>query len=131
MTIALVKRTQRSWTSRARGGRTAPVLRERPARTDIERHARLTPPDGPTASNGHRCEGNWRQSMAPAKTSNEPQTIAAEANGAGASQASEVVTLDISDPTFMATAYDTYAALREQGRVGIVKFTAGEAGEQR
>ena len=29
----------------------------------------------------------------------------------------------------MATAYDTYAAMREQGRVGVVKFAAGEAGE--
>ncbi len=41
----------------------------------------------------------------------------------------EVVKLDISDPTFMATAYDTYAAMREQGRVSVVKFAAGEADE--
>src|SRR5215207_6797925 len=69
--------------------------------------------------------------MATVKTSNEPETIAAESNGAAGASGAEVVKLDISDPTFMATAYDTYAAMRERGRVGIVKFAAGEAGENR
>ena len=60
--------------------------------------------------------------MATVKTSNEPETIAVDANGAGDAAAAEVVKLDISDPTFMATAYDTYEALREQGRVSVVQF---------
>ena len=67
--------------------------------------------------------------MATVKTSNEPETIAAEANGAAGASGAEVVKLDISDPTFMATAYGTYAAMRDRGRVGIVKFAAGEADE--
>jgi cytochrome P450 len=67
--------------------------------------------------------------MATVEMSYEPGTIVAEANGAGGAIDSEVVRLDISDPTFMATAYDTYAAMRERGRVGVVKFAAGEDGE--
>ena len=55
--------------------------------------------------------------MATVKTSNEPESIAVEANGAVPPSAAEVVKLDITDPTFMATAYDTYDALREKGRV--------------
>src|SRR5215210_1327593 len=74
---------------------------------------------------------NRRVTLATVRTSHVPQTIAADANGAGAPSVPEVVTLDIGDPTFMATAYDTYAAMRERGRVGIVKFAAGEAGERR
>ena len=42
--------------------------------------------------------------MATVKSSNEPETIAVEANGAGGTSTAEVVTLDIGDPTFMATA---------------------------
>src|SRR5687767_3331697 len=67
--------------------------------------------------------------MAAVKTSHEPETIVAKANGAAGAMHSEVVRLDISDPTFMATAYDTYAAMRERGRVGVVKFAAAEDGE--
>jgi cytochrome P450 len=69
--------------------------------------------------------------MATVKTSHEPETIAVEANGAGEASAAEVVKLDISDPTFMATAYGTYAALREQGRVSVVQFTAGNAASEK
>jgi hypothetical protein len=48
--------------------------------------------------------------MATVKTSNEPETITAEPNGAVPQSASDVVKLDITEPTFMATAYDTYDA---------------------
>src|SRR5918995_548607 len=67
--------------------------------------------------------------MATVKTSQEPETTVAEANGVDGATDSEIVRLDISDPTFMATAYDTYAAMRERGRVGVVKFAAGEDSE--
>ena len=40
-----------------------------------------------------------------------------------------VVELDFSDPEFMATAYDTYGELREQGRVSVVKFSTGRGDE--
>jgi cytochrome P450 len=68
--------------------------------------------------------------MATVKISDVPETIAADANGAGAAPAAEVVKLDISDPTFMATAYDTYDALREKGRVTRVKFGSGDDGKE-
>ena len=68
--------------------------------------------------------------MAGTRTSPETQTIAAGANGAGSEvPAIDVVELDISDPNFMATAYDTYAELRERGPVSVVKFSAGGATE--
>jgi cytochrome P450 len=57
---------------------------------------------------------------------------AQEQNGAGEDAASHVTTLDITDPNFMATAYDTYAELRKQGPVSMVKFGGGpEGGEAR
>src|SRR5918999_4764524 len=68
--------------------------------------------------------------MATVKTSHEPDSIAADTNGAVPPSANEVVRLDISDPTFMATAYDTYDALREQGRVTRVKFGSDEEGTE-
>src|SRR5215211_7277322 len=68
--------------------------------------------------------------MATVKTSDAPQTIAADANGAVESPPSDVVKLDISDPTFMATAYETYDALREKGRVTRVKFGSDEGGKE-
>ena len=40
----------------------------------------------------------------------------------------ELVELDISDPHFMAGAYDTYAGLRAKGPVSRVKFAGGEEG---
>jgi cytochrome P450 len=68
--------------------------------------------------------------MANVKTANEPETIAVDANGAGAAPAPEIVRLDISDPTFMATAYDTYGALREKGPVTRVKFGRDDDGKE-
>src|SRR5215208_891117 len=85
------------------------------------------PPDGPAACSQSELKEDRRGTMATVKTSNEPETIAVEANGAGDTSAAEVVTLDISDPTFMATAYDTYAALREQSRVSVVQFATSNA----
>lgn len=41
----------------------------------------------------------------------------------------EVVKLDMRNPQFMATAYETYAAIREQGRVTRVKFGSDEDDE--
>ncbi len=38
-------------------------------------------------------------------------------------------TLDLSDPNFMATAYETYASLREQGAVVPVRFPVREGGD--
>jgi len=63
------------------------------------------------------------------KTSNEPETITPEPNGAIPPSATDVVKLDITDPTFMATAYGTYDALREKGRVSRVKFGSDEGKE--
>ena len=84
---------------------------------------------------GHVAEQNLgeirRDTMATVKTSNEPETIAAEPNGAVPPSASDVVKLDISDPTFMATAYDTYDELREKGRVTRVKFGSDDDGKSR
>jgi cytochrome P450 len=68
--------------------------------------------------------------MVSVKTADVSQTISAEANGAEAPPATEVVKLDISDPTFMATAYDTYDALREKGRVTRIKFGSDDAGKE-
>jgi cytochrome P450 len=68
--------------------------------------------------------------MANVKTANEPETIAVDANGTGALPAAEIVRLDISDPTFMTTAYDTYGALREKGPVTRVKFGRDDDGKE-
>jgi cytochrome P450 len=68
--------------------------------------------------------------MATVKTSDVPQIIAVEENGADEPTVSEVVKLDITDSTFMATAYDTYDALREKGRVSRVKFGSDEDGKE-
>jgi cytochrome P450 len=48
------------------------------------------------------------------------------ANGADDDTATDVVRLDITDPTFMATAYDTYSDLREKGRIARVTFGSAE-----
>jgi cytochrome P450 len=68
--------------------------------------------------------------LATVKTSHEPDSTAADTNGAVPPSESEVVRLDISDPTFMVTAYDTYDAFREQGRVTRVKFGSDEEGTE-
>ena len=58
-------------------------------------------------------------------------TAPVEANGASDAPVAGVVELDVSDPHFMATAYDTYAALREEGRVTRIKLSFGQPdGEQ-
>ena len=68
--------------------------------------------------------------MATVNTANEPGTAAADANGAVPSPATEVVELDLCDPQFMATAYETYDALREKGRVTRIKFGSDEDGKE-
>jgi cytochrome P450 len=68
--------------------------------------------------------------MATVKTSDVPETIVAEANGAVPPSATEVVELDLRDPQFMATAYETYDALREKGRVTRIKFGSDEDGKE-
>jgi cytochrome P450 len=60
----------------------------------------------------------------------DPHTFAAEAAGTAVTpeeaMAGRAVTLlDISDPQFMATAYDTYNELRDKERISVVRFTAG------
>ena len=53
-------------------------------------------------------------------------SMPASANGAASPEAaSDIVTLDFTDPNFMATAYDTYAELRERGRVTKIRFSTG------
>jgi cytochrome P450 len=64
--------------------------------------------------------------LATVKTLDVPQTIAAEANGAVPPSATDVVELDLRDPQFMATAYETYDTLREKGRVTRIKFGSDE-----
>jgi cytochrome P450 len=61
---------------------------------------------------------------------NSPTTKAAREEG----RSTEPVELDISDPQFMADAYDTYADLRAIGPVSRVRFAGGvqeEAGDDR
>ena len=60
----------------------------------------------------------------------DPHTFAAEAAGTAvtpeeAMAGRDVTLLDISDPQFMATAYDTYNELRNKERISVVRFTAG------
>jgi cytochrome P450 len=60
----------------------------------------------------------------------DPHTLAAEAAGTAvtpeeAMAGREVTLLDISDPQFMATAYETYNGLRNKERLSVVKFAAG------
>jgi cytochrome P450 len=55
-----------------------------------------------------------------------PEHAAATTNGAAANGSTDIVELDLTDPQFMATAYDTYAELREQGRVARVRFARPE-----
>jgi cytochrome P450 len=56
-------------------------------------------------------------------------TVAKDGNGRNGVEtndiANDVVELDLRDPQFMATAYDTYNSLREQGRVSKVKLSTG------
>jgi len=65
------------------------------------------------------------------------KVIAAEAHGAEVAEAvqiapaAELTILDISAPDFMATAYDTYTKLREEGRVSKVKFSSGQTDEEK
>jgi cytochrome P450 len=47
----------------------------------------------------------------------------------GKTKDSDVVVLDMSDPNFMATAMETYAELREEGPVSVVKFSLGSEAE--
>jgi len=42
----------------------------------------------------------------------------------------EIVELNFANPDFMATAYDTYAELREQGPVTRIRFNSGQEGEE-
>src|SRR5918997_4759836 len=127
MTTVRAKRNQRPWTSRTRGGHNAPVPGGRHDSTDIKRFT--TSPGGPAVVSEGEQDVDRRNSMATVKTSDMPQTIATEANG-GAPSSTEVVKLDITDPTFMATAYDTYDALREKGRVTRVKFGSNNNGKE-
>lgn len=60
----------------------------------------------------------------------DPHTLAADAGGTGvtpeeAMAGRDVTLLDISDPQFMATAYDTYNELRNKERISVVRFAAG------
>ncbi|HLL51405.1 MAG TPA: hypothetical protein VK356_12115, partial [Thermomicrobiales bacterium] len=67
--------------------------------------------------------------MATTRTADQLQHTAVEANGANGDTSADIVELDISSPTFMATAYDTYAALRERDRVSVVQFSMGNAAQ--
>ena len=60
----------------------------------------------------------------------DPHTLAAEAAGTSvtpeqAMAGKDVTLLDISDPQFMATAYERYNDLRNRERVSVVRFSAG------
>lgn len=57
----------------------------------------------------------------------EATNVKTEPNGAKRADAKNdgVVELNVGDPNFMATAYDTFAELREQGPVSLVKFSTG------
>ena len=75
------------------------------------------------------------RSFAVATSSPEELDLITEvAHGAAAAAtadgAVEVTQLDLRDPRFMATAYDTYAELREQGRVTRVKFGGDDSAEE-
>jgi cytochrome P450 len=59
----------------------------------------------------------------------DPGRVASQPRGDAASkeaQKAEQVELDLSDPQFMASAYDTYADLRAKGPVSRVRFAGGE-----
>lgn len=45
-------------------------------------------------------------------------------------KSSDVTVLDMSDPNFLATALETYAELREEGPVSVVKFSTGRDPEK-
>jgi cytochrome P450 len=51
-------------------------------------------------------------------------------NGADTDAPDELITLDITDPEFMATAYDTYHQLWQEGPVTRVKFDRRDGGER-
>ncbi|MCA9878726.1 MAG: cytochrome P450, partial [Thermomicrobiales bacterium] len=68
--------------------------------------------------------------MSTTSTEKDPHTAAAGAGGTilaptPAIAGQDVTLLDISDPQFMATAYDTYNELRNKERVSVVRFAAG------
>jgi cytochrome P450 len=56
-------------------------------------------------------------------------TTASNGKGELPDNANDLTQLDLRDPNFMANAYETYAELRDEGRVVRVKFGAGEAEE--
>jgi cytochrome P450 len=64
-----------------------------------------------------------------ATTSIDSETTRNETAGGDAS-AQGLVEINITDPRFMATAYDTYDALREDGPVVQVKFSTGQETEE-
>ncbi|MGH2616546.1 MAG: cytochrome P450 family protein [Thermomicrobiales bacterium] len=67
----------------------------------------------------------------PTETRNAPAAEAPGSDGVERDGATaDVVELNISDPQFMATAYDTYAELREEGPVTRIKFRSGFEGEE-
>lgn len=68
--------------------------------------------------------------MAILNRANKPGTAPADGNGAVSPPATEVTELDLRDPQFMATAYETYDALREKGRVTRIKFGSDEDGKE-
>jgi cytochrome P450 family 107 subfamily K polypeptide 1 len=111
-----------------RDDRTVPLPGQKHEQTDFEEL--LRPLDGLAACSSGELERNRRAIMVTVKTSDVPQTVAADTNGAAEPAATEVVKLDISDPTFMGTAYETYDALREKGRVTRVKFGSDEAAKE-
>ena len=69
--------------------------------------------------------------MSMTSAEHDPHTLAAEAGGTiltpeEAMAGRDVTLLDISDPQFMATAYDTYNELRNKERISVVRFAAGD-----
>ncbi len=68
--------------------------------------------------------------MSTTSTEKDPHYLAAESGGTAvtpeeAMAGRDVTLLDISDPQFMANAYDTYNDLRNKERVSVVRFSAG------
>ena len=68
--------------------------------------------------------------MSTTSTEKDPHYLAAESGGTAvtpeeAMAGRDVTLLDISDPQFMANAYDTYNELRNKERLSVVRFSAG------
>jgi cytochrome P450 len=66
--------------------------------------------------------------MAQTATTPDEARAPVDATGVDSGAQAPVVELDVRDPNFMATAYDTYAKLREEGPVVIARF--GNAREE-